>query len=466
MQQTSTLPPSLRLWHLWPDADKKAWLNRHNEAPNVPAFYDWLHLVTPGWSWDWEHLSYVREYLEGITRGDIEKLMLFLPPRHGKSEMVTIRYASWFLEKSPQKRVIIGAYNQTLANKFSRKARRISRDRIAISTERTAVEDWETEAGGGLRAIGVGGGITGQGGDLIIIDDPVKNREEANSLTYRNKVWDWYTDDLYTRREPNAKMILIMTRWHEDDLAGRILASDDGPNWTVISLPAIAEDGDDMDRELGAPLCPERYDLDALHDIKTAIGSRSFAALFQQRPVEQEGDIFKRSWFKFADASPADAQWVRYWDKGASTDGDPTVGVKMGRSPDGLYYVADVVRGQWTTNERDRVIRQTAELDGGEVAIYLEQEPGSSGVDSVNYLIRQLAGYAVRADKVTGSKQVRAEPFAAQMEAGNVYLIRGRWNNEYIDELCTFPNGTHDDQVDGSSGSFAQLADVGELVFW
>lgn len=176
----------------------------------VPPFPEWLDEVTPLWQWHVPHLQLIQHQLHRITTGEINRLMLFLPPRHAKSETATVRYPAWRLEDNPELRIIVAAYNQTLANKFSRKTRRIVRSRLPLSTERNAAEDWETTKGGGVRAVGVGGGVTGQGGDLIIIDDPVKNREEADSLTYRDKVWDWYTDDLYTRLEPGAAMILIM----------------------------------------------------------------------------------------------------------------------------------------------------------------------------------------------------------------------------------------------------------------
>lgn len=408
-------------------------------------------------------MRFIREHISKVTTGDCKRLMLFVPPRHGKSEMVTVRYPIWRLTRDPSMRIIIGAYNQTLAEKFSRKARRIAQQvGIELSKERQAVEDWETAAGGGVRSVGVGGGITGQGGNLIIIDDPVKSREEARSQTFRDRVFDWYTDDLYTRLEPDAAMILIMTRWHEDDLAGRILASEDGPNWTVIRLPAEAEENDPLGRPLGAALCPDRYDLKALKSIRTVLG-RSYYALYQQRPQEQEGDIFKRSWFDFVDEVPAQAERVRYWDRAATASGgDYTVGTLMARTEEGVYYVEDVVRGQWSTGERDKVIKQTAQMDGqkygNRVRIYLEQEPGSSGVDAVKALVQMLEGYPVHADKVTGSKVVRAEPFAAQCEAGNVKVKKARWNEAWLDELTSFDNGAHDDQVDSASGAFSKLA--------
>jgi predicted phage terminase large subunit-like protein len=388
--------------------------------------------------------------------------MLFVPPRHGKSEMVTVRYPVWRLERKPELRVIIGAYNQMLANTFSRKARRIAEARLDLTDDRTAVEQWETKQGGGLRAVGVGAGITGQGGNLIIIDDPVKSREEAESETYRERVWSWYTDDLYTRLEPDGAVILIMTRWHEDDLAGRILASEDAAQWTVVSLPAEAEDNDPLGRAVGEALCPERYDEQALQDTRRVLGSRSYAALYQQRPQPPEGDVLKREWFRqVVDAQPITASRIRYWDK-AATDGggDYTVGVKMSRTPDGIFYVEDVVRGQWSSAARDTVMRQTAESDGRQVYVRWEEEPGSSGKDVSAALTKLLAGFpALPPERVTGDKVVRAGPFAAQAEAGNVRLVKGAWNRAFVEEMASFP-GAHDDQVDGASGAFNALTSL------
>jgi predicted phage terminase large subunit-like protein len=395
--------------------------------------------------------------------------MLFVPPRHGKSEMVTIRYPVWRLEQDPAMRVVVAAYNQTLADKFSRKSRKIARARgIALNDERTAVEDWETQQGGGMRAVGVGGGITGQGGHLVIIDDPVKSREEANSKVYRDKVWDWYTDDLYTRLEPGGAVILIMTRWHEDDLAGRILNSEEGKTWAVISLPAEAGDNDPLGRKPGEPLCPDRFDKEALERIRTVLGTRSYWALYQQAPQPAEGEVFKQDWFSVVDAEHLPRKWdalARYWDKAATAGGgDYTAGVLMGRAGP-LYYILDVQRGRWSTWEREQRIKDTAGRDrekyGPGVIVWQEQEPGSGGADSAQATVRNLAGFSIRTHRPTGSKQVRAEPFSAQAEAGNVKVLRAAWNMAYFDELCAFPNGTNDDQVDGSSGAFNRIGEQG-----
>ena len=368
------------------------------------------------------------------------------------------------LEGNPKLRIVIASYNQILANKFSRKARRIAVQRIALSKERTAVEDWETAAGGGLRAVGVGAGITGQGADRIIIDDPVKSREEASSEAYRERLYDWYTSDLYTRLEPGGAIVLIQTRWHQDDLAGRILASEDGPNWRVISFPAEAEEGDPLGRAYGDPLCPARFDRAALASIRTVLGTMDYTALYQQQPMPAEGAMFKREWFTLQPAAPIVAERIRYWDKaGSEGKGDYSVGVLMAKAHDGIYYIEDVQRGQWSSLQRNQIMLQTAQLDQarcanyGGVATWVEQEPGSGGKESAEATMRLLSGFVVGKEPVTGDKPTRARPFAAQCEAGNVKLIAGEWNAAYLDELTAFPFGRNDDQVDASSGAFNHL---------
>jgi predicted phage terminase large subunit-like protein len=436
---------------------ERAALTQHKQ--DVPPFYDWLKLTTPSYNWDWQHLHFIREKLLLVEKGKIKRLMVFCPPRHGKSEATTIRFPMWCLEKHPQWKIIIGAYNQTLANRFSRKARRLAETRGILSRERAAVEEWETIGGGGVRAAGVGAGITGMGADLIIIDDPVKNREEAESLVFRNRVWDWYTDDLYTRLEPEGAIILIMTRWHTDDLAGRILESEQASEWEVVSLPAIAEENDLLHREQGSALCPERYDVMSLLNIKKTLGSASFTSLYQQKPVPSEGYLFKRQWFQIIDCAPTNVQRVRAWDKAATEGaGDFTSGVLLSRDTQGIFYIEDVRNVQLSSGSRDALIRQIAALDGTSVPIYGEQEPGSSGKDAALAFIRMLSGYSVYCDTVSGSKVVRAQPFAAQCEAGNVKLVKGEWNAIYLDQLCSFPYGKNDDMIDATSLAFNKLS--------
>jgi predicted phage terminase large subunit-like protein len=424
-----------------------------------PSLATWLSEAAPAYQWDWAHLVAVRDHLEAVTRGDTKRLMLFMPPRHGKSTLATVHYPAARLEANPRLRVVVACYNSDLAATFSRQVRGIVRERghVPLDDDRQAANDWRTRFGGGLRAIGVGSGITGHGADLLIIDDPIKSREEADLLSYRDRVWRWYSNDLYTRLEPDAAIILIVTRWHMDDLAGRLLESERAADWMVLRLPALAEANDPLGRAEGAALCPQRYDVAALDDFRAVLGPRSFDALYQQRPRPSEGALFRREWFDIVGAAPATAEQVRYWDTAGADEGrgDYTVGVLMARDEQGMYYVEDVTRGQWTAHPRNTMIRQTAGLHPS-VPIYVEQPPGLAK-ESTEAIVRALAGFVVHADPVRGDKISRAEPFAAQCEAGNVKLVRGAWNRAYLDELCDFPYAAHDDQVDASSGAFKYL---------
>ena len=440
------------------------------DALLMPPIRPWLEQVSPAFRWDWPHLVIVEDALDAVTYGDITKLMVFEPPRHGKTELTTIRYPVFRLVQDPTLSVIVAAYNHALASKFSRKSRALARQvGLALNDERQAAEDWETTAGGGIRAVGVGTGVTGTGGGLIIIDDPVKSREEAESPTYRDRCWEWWQDDLRTRREPGAATILQVTRWHEDDLAGRILNSEEGKDWTVISLPALAEDNDPLGRAVGAALCPDRYDVAALAEIQRGMTDYSWSALYQQRPRRRSGNMFPRDMVLTVDAAPAGITWVRFWDKaGTDKGGDWTAGVKLGIARDGVIYVADVRHEQRAASARRLMMRATAEQDGGDCAIGIEQEGGSAGKDAAADDARLLAGFRVTSEHPTGDKVTRAEPFAAQWQAGNVRLVKGAWNPVYLDEMEGFPHAAHDDQVDASSGAYklALGGDTGLLDYY
>ena len=444
--------------------DRLLTFSPRSSAP--PPFPLWLSTVTPTFNWRWRHLALVQRALERVTAGTLRRLMIFMPPRHGKSEMVTIRYPVWRMLKRPDLRCIVGAYNNDLAMQFSRKGQRVALE-AGLQLAVTRADDWETVDGGGVRATGVGSGITGRGGHLILIDDPVKSREEANSHAYRERCWNWYTDDLYTRLEPGGAIILIMTRWHENDLAGRILASDDSEAWEVISLPALAEDADPLGREPGEALCPERFDEAALLKTKKVMGPWSFSALYQQRPLPTAGGMFQPSWFRIVPAAPSNVRArVRYWDKASTAGGgDWSVGLLMAKTGEGRFVIEDVVRGQWSPRQRRAIMHQTASLDaqrpGSPVRTVIEREGGSSGKEVAESDIALLAGFPVAVDAPTGSKEVRAQPFADQAEGGNVDIVAAAWNKAYLDEMAAFPFGSHDDQVDGSSGSFAWLTAKG-----
>ncbi len=434
-------------------------------APDL-AYGPWLEQVTPEYNWRWPHLQRLQAELDRITRGENDRLLVLMPPRHGKSECVTIRYPVYRLQRDPTTRIIQAAYNQTLAEKFSRRSRRLARAQgLALSDERTAANDWETASGGGCRAVGVGTGVAGHGANLIIIDDPIKNREEAESPHYRQRLWEWFTDDILTRREPGAALVVTVTPWHHDDLVARILASADGPRWTLVRLPALAEADDPLGRPEGAALCPDRFDEKHFAEQRESMGAYSFEALYQCRPTPRSGNMFPRAKVGIVAEAPAGTRWCRAWDKAGTKDsGKRTAGILLGIGPDKLVYVGHRVAGQWAAAERNKIMRDTADADGPGVLIDLEQEPGSGGKESAEASIQSLQGYDVRARPATGDKVTRADPFAAQWQAngplpnlGNVRLVKGDWNNAYLDTMELAPHGKFLDDMDASAMAFNRL---------
>lgn len=399
----------------------------------------------------------------------IRRLIVTMPPRHGKSELCSKYLPAWYLGVYPDHRVILSSYEASFAADWGRKARNVLEEHgnevfgIQVATSPSSAHHWNiARHSGGMQTAGVGGPITGKGANLLIVDDPVKNAEDAASETMRHKAWEWWQSTAYTRLEPNGAAIVIQTRWHQDDLAGKLLADQEqgGERWRVVNMPAISDDG--------RALWPERFPLERLRDIQRTLGSYFWSALYQQRPTPPEGGKFKRDWFKVVPSIPAGARKaVRYWDK-AGTDGggDYTAGCLIVEL-DQQFYVVDMARGQWSDLQREARIEQCAEQDRRRflnLTTWIEQEPGSGGKDSAAATIRRLAGHSVRADRVSGDKETRASPFAAQCEAGNVFLVAGPWNATYLDELCMFPNGTHDDQVDASSGAFNRLRAHRQIV--
>jgi predicted phage terminase large subunit-like protein len=417
------------------------------------GYLGYLQSTLPrGWSAEAAHIRLIAEHLDKVERGEIDRLAIHMPPRHGKSETVTYRFPVRWLEKNPKHNVLVTGYNERFARKFGRRTRNLATERGIVSGDKAAADEWETKDGGLLMTRGVGSPPTGTGFNLIVIDDPVRRREDAESETLREKVWDWYTDDLYSRLEPSGAIVLIMTLWHEDDIGARAVASEPG-RWTVLKLPAISDEGE--------ALWPERFDVAALQRIRDVMkrtdGERSFEALYQQNPTPRQGNFFKVANLKIVDAVPANLQQSRAWDIGATTDGDYTVGVKMGTTGDGKFYVLDVVRGQWTTDERDKMIRQTAALDGKSVKQRLPQDPGAAGKSQASAFVRLLQGFTVRTATVSGDKMTRADPFSSQVNAENVFLFAGQWNHAFIEEFRQFPNGKRDDQVDAAADAFNDI---------
>lgn len=382
-------------------------------------------------------------------------------------------FSAYYLARNPTHFVGINSYSADLAYTLSRASREnFIQCGGKVKGDVAAVKHWETEQGGGVWAAGVGGSITGKGFHLGIIDDPLKNAEEAASEVIRTKQKDWYSSTFYTRAEPDAAIIVIQTRWHEDDLTGWLLteeATDDPEQWHVVCLPALAEPlaefpesctvEPDFRTHDGEALCTERYAADRLRKIKARIGEYHFDALYQQRPSSKTGSFFDVSKLEIVDAVPADGRKAMGWDKAATKDGgDFTEGVEMLKAADGMFYVTcNSVSGQWDTATRDRNIRQAAELKGHGVTHIGEQEPGSGGKESAENFVRLLSGFTVRTERSTSAKELRADPLSSQINAGNVRLLRGEWNKAFIEQFRSFPHGKHDDKVDASSLAFNEL---------
>lgn len=472
-----------------------------------------------------EYLEQVKLFIKTRGRQGIGRLMIFAPPRHGKSEQVSIKFPSFCLGDMPDIRVILTSYGADLAHANSRQVRdTVTSERFgAVFGAKSALDEpvemaedsrsakaWDLAAPhrGGCVAAGVGGGITGRGAHLFIIDDPFKNRDEAESEARREEVESWYTSTAYTRLEDGGAIVGMLTRWHPDDWAGkRLKASLDNSladQWTVLCLPAIAEEypperpeefqgsdeeweeaahlnglsegvwvgPDPMEREPGEALWPEKYDEEVLRRIEANIGVYDNSALYQQRPFLKSGSKFKREWFNIVDGLPEGVKImrrVRYWDKATTQGGGArTAGVLLGLGSNEHVYVEHVHKGQWSEYQRDQEMLKMARMDkdrtGARTTIWHEQEPGSSGLDAARATNRMFAkeGFASHFAPASGSKETRAEPWSSACEGGMVHLFRGGWNADYISEHVAFPKGAFKDQVDGSSGAFAKLGKVRE----
>lgn len=392
-----------------------------------------------------------------------------MPPRHGKTVTISRLFPPYVLGCRPDWRIILSSYGATLAQKNSRAARNIIRSPlyqqrfpgVELAHDSKASDAWDINGNeGGVDAMGVGGGVTGKGAQIIIIDDPVKSREEAESEVYRDKVWDWYTDDLFTRREPNGAIIVVMTRWHEDDLVGRLLKNQPD-KWKRLRLPAIAEPDDELGRSEGAALWSERYPIDALRDIAATLGEYSFSALYQQRPVPAEGGIFKRAWFHRVSRPPTILHAVRYWDLAMSekTSADYTAGVKYGIAEDGHRYVLDVVHERIDWGDLTERLAAVMLDDGVQVAQYVENKGYMSRAIQALNVDHRLHGFQIWGVDVDTDKLTRALPAAAKAASGVVHVVENFWTDAFIDELCSFPYGAHDDQVDAFAGAEAAIGD-------
>ncbi len=417
-----------------------------------------------------EHHRLLIAELEGVAEGTTDRLMLLLPPGSAKSTYASLLFPAWWFARHPRSSVIAASHTGALARHFGAGVRTLLEEhgvRLAASLSRGARASgrFSTVAGGHYFAVGARGAVTGRRADLLLIDDPICSQAEADSAAARERLWSWFRSDLVTRLRPGGRIVLVMTRWHPDDLAGRLLEA--GEAWRVVRLPALAEARDPLGRAEGEALWPAWEDREALLRKRRMLGERAFAALFQQAPVREQGRLFSPGRMPILEQLPdgLGCRVVRAWDLASggdeASDPDWTVGVKLLRDTEGRFVVLDVIRLRGAPARVEAAIRGAAVADGVGVPVGLPQDPGQAGRSQVAYLTRQLAGFRVVSSTETGAKETRAMPVASQVDAGNVALRRAGWNRDLIEELADFPHGRKDDQVDALSRAFAMLAETG-----
>ena len=442
------------------------------------------HTCSRGRWTPYEHLILLNDYLLRVACGEIDRLMVWMPPRHGKSELTSRWMPAWYLGTFPDNEVMLASYEATLARSWGRKAREALQEHgkwvfdVGVRLEPRAADWWQLAGHDGVMVTaGVGGALTGKGADLLIIDDPIKNAEQAQSQIMRDKAHDWWQSTASTRLHPGGAVVIVQTRWHEDDLSGRLLASEPG-RWTVLNLPALATDGDELGRQEGEALCPELYGLEELERIRGQVGGYFWSAMYQGQPAPPEGFMFKRVDFRYwrVEAEPVgalerhwyvlpDGEQARRVDAGQCTtfqtvdaaisskeSADFTVVATWQATPSGDLLLIDLERRHF---EEQQVAEFLAAANDkhGRPPMWIERF--GAGRNPLSVLARR--GHPVmqvppeagtQTDKVT-----RAFGAVALAEQHKLFLPPGNpeWLGAFEDELASFPNAAHDDQVDVTS---------------
>ncbi len=396
------------------------------------------------------------------------RLIISWPPRHGKSRLATIATPIWTLENFPDKEIILTTYGADLSTDFGREIRDIFvRNKHLLSQEVRpdvkSVGRFMTTAGGAMRSVGLGGGITGRGADVFLIDDYIKLASEAASKGKRDSDWEWFTGTAYHRLEPNGSVIIIATRWHWDDLIGRILKNFPG-EWEHVKFTAEALEDDILGREIGEPLFPERYDKKALQDKKKVLGTYYYNAIYQQDPDNKSDKITDRDWIEIVDVVPFHnkMKYARIWDFGGATGKSDynAAGLVAVDPHTKVMYILNMWRKQCSPQALEIKAKVLADVDGLDTKVIIEEEPGSSGTALVSHYVNNvLPDYTVVGSPNTLAKLVRAMPMVAAAEAGKVKLLRGKWNEDFLSEFDDFPDGDHDDQIDTVAIGYNDLLD-------
>jgi predicted phage terminase large subunit-like protein len=384
------------------------------------------------------------------------RLIINAPPQHGKSELLSHWLPTWYLDNYPDRRVLLACYGDEYAESWGRKVRdEFINSRFVLTTLDPNVRNvkyWETDKGGYMKSVGVGGSITGRGGDLILVDDPHKDWQEALSPTYRKRVIDWFKGTLFTRKSQKASFIIIQTRWHEEDLTG-YLESKFPDMWTKISVPVIAEEGDFLGREEGELLCTELHNAEAIYEALTVQGSYMFAGLYQQRPAPLEGGMIKRDWIKrfnrgvFQEVTENPDEWLQSWDLTFKSTGTSyvvgQVWVRIGAN----CYLVDQKRAKLDFPSTLRAIQVVSSKWPNAVTKLVEDKANGPAVIAT----LQDSMWGVVSVSPKGSKEARLAAVSGMIESGNVHVPDNTvcdWGDDFIEEVVNFPHAANDDQVD------------------
>lgn len=404
-----------------------------------------------------DHHKRICNALERVEKGECKRLMIFAPPRHTKSELASRRFPAWYLGRNPKKQIIATTYGHDFAADFGRDVKGIVQGEeyqklfeTNLRIDSKSANRWHTEQGGVYIATGVGGAITGRGADIALIDDPFKNRDEADSEVFRDRVWKWYTSTFYTRLMPGGAIIIILTRWHEDDLAGRLIADMEtgGDHWEIISLKAI--DNEDSDEE--EALWPEWYPVDVLKQTKRVIGTRDWSALYQQEPKPVEGTFFKREWFnryKLGEEPKLNTYLSSDFAVSDEDGADFTEFGVFGIDSDFNLYAQDWWYGKKTP---DVWISELLKLVKAYKPLCTFGEKGVIERSVRPFLTKQSQKERVyfRQEWITRNtnKAAMARGFQALAAAGKVFIPYTEWGDRLIEQLCGFPTASNDDAVD------------------
>lgn len=442
------------------------------QAPNLPktpaqfavqySHGVWKHAM---------HLDFISDHLVQMEQRELRRLLVSLGPRHGKSLLIDTYFPAWWLSQHPKDKIILVGYNETFARQWGADVRDLIIEygeelNLRINPDRTAANDWALTTGGGMICVGYGGSLMGKGADVMILDDVVKSAEEADSQLYRDKMWEWFQSSALTRLQPNGVIVGVMTRWHQDDLFGRII-DNYGESWEIVNIPSLAEENDPLGRAVGEPLWPEFHTDDPTYEVRK--GSMSpfwWSALHQGRPTPEGGGILKRDWWQYYDSLPEDPeQWIQTWDLALKDQevNDYSVGQVWCRKGADIF-LAGSVRGHFNMGEVIWHMKNFSRKYPKAVAKLVEDTAMGPALKST--ITHDVPGVIPIPVKNTAKKS-RAEACVPFLMGSNVFLpqrvdgTKDRWVWEFVEECAQFPKAAYDDQVDAFTQAVAWLQPEG-----